>query len=149
MGRTVVIGVGNPYRCDDGVGPAVVGLLRPNAPAGVELTSTLGDTTKLIDLWDGADLVIVVDAMRAATPRIGTIHHVTVGDLPVANDPVSSHGLQLGEAIELARVLGRLPRRLELFAVEIGEPGHGTELSPAILQSAQRLARQIAAEVMS
>ncbi len=149
MGRTVVIGVGNPYRRDDGVGPAVIGLLRPNAPSGVELTSTLGDTTTLIDLWDGADLAIVVDAMRTLKPQVGRVHHVILGELPVSNDPVSSHGLQLGEAIELARVLGKLPRRLELFAVEITEAGHGNELSPAILRCAQRLAHHIAVEVMS
>jgi hypothetical protein len=36
-GRVVVIGVGNEFRRDDGIGPAVVARLRDRAPATVEL----------------------------------------------------------------------------------------------------------------
>jgi hydrogenase maturation protease len=147
MPRTVVIGVGNPYRRDDGVGPAVIALLQGQGTPGVELVTTLGDTSALIDLWDGADFAIVVDAIRSGGPRIGKVHQITVERLAVANDPVSSHGLQLGEAIELARALDRLPRRLDLLAVEVADTGHGDGLSPAIERCARRLARHIAYQI--
>jgi hydrogenase maturation protease len=138
MDRTVVvIGVGNPYRRDDGVGAAVVELLRRlGLPDGVRLECSLGDTAELIELWRDTDLAVVVDAARPAIARPGAVHHT-----------VSSHHLPMGEAIELARVLRRMPKRLELFAIEVADTGHGEGLSPAVRAAAQRTAQAIATEV--
>lgn len=137
MAGIVVIGVGNPYRRDDGVGTAVIELLRvAGLPEGVRLECSLGDTAELIQLWEDADLAIVVDAARPSTPRPGILHHT-----------VSSHHLPMGEAIELARALGRMPRRLELFAIEVADTGHGEGLSPPVHLGAQRAAHAIATEV--
>ncbi|GAA1971237.1 hydrogenase maturation protease [Catenulispora subtropica] len=64
----VVIGVGNTYRRDDGAGPAVVRALAatPSAlPGHARLAVCDGEPTRLIDLWRGADLAIVVDAVSA------------------------------------------------------------------------------------
>jgi hydrogenase maturation protease len=136
--RTVVIGVGNRYRRDDGVGPVVVDLLRAHGVDGVE---SLGETASLIELWDGADLAILVDAVRGDTP--GRRHRLA---LPASRAAAaSSHGLDLGEAIELARVLDRLPARLVLHAVEVADVGLGEGLSPAVAAAAKRLAADILA----
>jgi len=140
--RTVVIGVGNPYRRDDGLGPAVADLL---CGRGIEVAQSLGETTDLIELWQGADLAVVVDAVRADPARPGRIHRLTVADPPPA--AASSHGPGLGEAIELARVLDRLPGRLVLYAVEVAEVGHGRGLTPAVADAARRLAERIVTEV--
>ncbi|WP_020524727.1 hydrogenase maturation protease [Catelliglobosispora koreensis] len=136
MGKIVVIGVGNPYRRDDGVGPAVIDLLRDRRLVGVRLATSLGDTAELIELWSSASLAIVVDAMRAVAPRPGRVHRT-----------VSSHGLPMGEAIELARALGRMPDRLEVYGIEVQETGHGHGLSPDVASSAIAVARRIAVEV--
>src|SRR5689334_9837899 len=143
MRRAVVIGVGNPYRRDDGVGPAVAELLRDHDLPGVEVAQSLGETTELIDLWDAADLAILVDAVRARTP--GRLHRLTVPD--PGTTAASSHGLGLGEAVDLARVLDRLPARLVLYAVEVTDVGHGQGLSPPVAAAARRLAERIRTEV--
>ena len=67
----VVIGVGNEFRRDDGVGLAVVARLRDRVPPGVELVLTDGEPTRLIEAWTGAALAVVVDAVRADPPRPG------------------------------------------------------------------------------
>lgn len=137
MTGIVVIGVGDPYRRDDGVGHAVVDLLRQHRlPLNVRLECSLGDSTELLDLWTHADLAILVDAARPMTRRPGAVHHT-----------VSSHALPMGEAVELARALGRLPQRLELYAIEVADTGHGKGLSPAARSSALRVAQTIATEV--
>jgi len=139
---TVVIGVGNPYRRDDGVGPAVADLLRG---CGIEVAHSLGETTELIELWQDRDLAILVDAIRAQPAHPGRVHHIVVpGPYPSA---ASSHGLGLGEAIELARALDRLPGRLVLYAVEVADVGHGQGLSPPVAAASARLADAIRAEV--
>ena len=137
MDRVVVIGVGNPYRRDDGVGPAIIELLRRNdLPHEVRLECSLGDTADLMDLWRGAELAIVVDAARPRRTRPGAVHHT-----------VSSHHLPMGEAVELARARDRMPQRLELYAIEAADTGHGQGLSPHVRAAARRTAQAIAVEV--
>jgi hydrogenase maturation protease len=143
---TVVLGVGNRYRSDDGVGPAVVDLLRSKGVPGSMLAESLGETTDLIDRWEGADLAIIVDAVRAEPAHPGRVHRLVVPDLGADRTrAASSHGLDLGEAVELARVLGRVPARLTLYAIEVSEVGHGEGLSVPVAAAAVRVADEVAA----
>jgi hydrogenase maturation protease len=144
----VVIGVGNPYRSDDGVGPAVVDLLRHKDIPGVSLTCSLGETTELIEQWAGVAVAIVVDAVRARPAHPGRVHHLVVPDVHTERiRAASSHGLDFGEAVELARVLDRLPGRLELYAIEVDRIGYGQGLSPPVVAAAQRVAEEILAKL--
>jgi hydrogenase maturation protease len=146
--RTVVIGVGNPYRADDGVGPAVVGLLQQRHVEEAVLAQSLGEATELIDLWTGADLAIVVDAVLAEPAHPGRVHRLVVHRPPAERSrAASSHGMDLGEAVELARVLDRLPGELVLYAVEVDQVGYGEGLTAPVAEAAERLASDIAAEL--
>lgn len=140
-----VIGIGNGYRRDDGVGPAVVALLRRRYLPGVRLADCDGETGRLLDLWHGADLAIVVDAVRVRHPKPGRIHRRSLRHPAVAGRPTSSHGADLGTAVELARALDRLPELLLLYAVEVEDTSFGLGLSPAVAAAADRLAAEIAA----
>jgi hydrogenase maturation protease len=142
----IVIGVGNPYRHDDALGPHVVDRLRERGVPGATLVTSLGETTELIDLWDGVDLAIVVDAVRAEPAHPGRIHRLTVFT-PPGERSRAAHGLDLGDAVELARVLGRLPERLILYAVEAADVSLGVGLTPAVADAANRVADEIAAEI--
>jgi hydrogenase maturation protease len=126
----VVIGVGNPYRRDDGVGPTVIERLRQRGLAGVTLAESDGEPTRLLDLWEGADLAIVVDAVRTDARRPGTIHrrslhHPSVG----GSGSASSHVMELGDSVALAAALDRLPGALLLLAVEVADASPGVGLS--------------------
>lgn len=142
---TVVIGVGNPHRRDDGVGPAVVELLRAMALPEVALATSLGGADELMSHWDGRALAIVVDAVRSWPAHPGRVHRLAVprsgGERARA---ASSHGIDLGRAVQLAGETGRLPERLVLYAVEAADIGDGTGLTPAVQASAERLADEIA-----
>ena len=61
----MVIGVGNAWRGDDGAGLAVARRVRELAPAGVEVREVESDATALVDVWSGAEHVVVVDAARS------------------------------------------------------------------------------------
>jgi hydrogenase maturation protease len=147
-GTTVVIGVGNPYRCDDGVGPAVIDLLKARRVADAVLTRSHGEAADLIEGWSGANLAILVDAIVAEPAHPGRVHRLAVHQCPTERTrAASSHGLDFGEAVELARVLGRLPDELVLYAVEVERVEYGTGLSPAVAEAAARVAEQIGAEL--
>jgi hydrogenase maturation protease len=141
----IVIGVGNPYRRDDGLGPYVIDRLRELGLPDSVLAVSRGETTELMDLWDGADLAIVIDAVRSEPCHPGRIHRLTVFD-PPGERSRAAHGLDLGDAVELARVLGRLPTRLVLFAVEVSDTGYGVGPSSAVAEAAERVAEEIFAE---
>jgi hydrogenase maturation protease len=148
--RKVVIGVGNPYRGDDGVGPEVAARLRVSEPVGVEVLDYDGDPAGLLDLWDGADLAVVVDALPSHHRCPGRIHRIEVdGETDLNVGPaVSSHGVGPGHAVELARVLGRMPRRLVLYGVEGNRFSHGMKLSPEVEASVAAVVERISAEVV-
>jgi hypothetical protein len=82
--------------------------------------------------------------MRGSTS--GRVHRLAVG-APLSGRSRAAHGLDLGEAVELARVLGRLPARLVLYAVEVVEVGFGRGLTTAVAAAGDLLATHIAAEV--
>ncbi|MFJ5117195.1 hydrogenase maturation protease [Kitasatospora sp. NPDC088548] len=151
--RIAVIGVGNEYRHDDGVGWAVVARLAKRAeqrplPGGTVLRVCDGDPARLITLWEGAELAVVVDAAHAHPGRPGRVHRLALeGARRTPGGATSSHGLGLGEAVELARVLGRLPRRLVVYAVEGADGSLGTGLSAPVAAVVAPLAERIAAEI--
>jgi hydrogenase maturation protease len=148
-----VIGVGNEFRRDDGVGWAVVELLRKGAEAGALPPGTVfatcdGDPGRLIALWESAALAVVVDAAHAHPATPGRIHRLEL-DSGHLDRPgtTSSHGLGLGEAVELARVLGLLPDRLIVYAVEGADGSFGTGLSPAVAASVDPLVSAVEDEL--
>src|ERR1035437_8359703 len=78
----VVIGVGNEYRSDDGAGIAVARRLRALFPTGVTILEESGEGTALMEAWQGAAWVMLVDAVRSgASP--GTIHHLDARAAPL------------------------------------------------------------------
>ena len=147
--RTLVIGVGNPYRGDDGVGPEVAARLRASGPVGVEVLEYDGDPVGLLDLWDDADLVVVVDAVQSHRRAPGQVHRIEVDrEAELKLTPaVSSHGVGPGHAVELARVLGRMPRRLVLYGVEGTAFSPSVHLSPEVEASVAAIVERISAEV--
>lgn len=148
MTNTVVIGVGNPYRRDDGVGPAVIERLRRRHLADVRLAECDGEPTHLIDLWEHRWLAVVVDAARTTAPRPGRVHRRSLTHPSVRGvGSASSHGMDLGDAVALAAALDRLPRMLLLYVVEVADTSHGIGLSPAVEASADDLADEIAGEL--
>jgi hydrogenase maturation protease len=144
----VVIGVGNEFRRDDGVGPAVVARLRHRELPGVRLAECDGETGRLLELWRDAALVIIVDAVRTEHPEPGRVHRRSLRHPGMAGRAASSHSSELGGVVELARVLGRLPQVLLLYAVEAADTSFGVGLSPAVDAAVEGLADEIARDVL-
>jgi hydrogenase maturation protease len=144
---TIVIGVGDRYRRDDGAGPSVIEALRGRTPEGATLAVTDGEPARLIELWADADLAIVVDAVRAKPSRPGRVHEVGL-DAAARIDSVSgvpsSHALGLGEAVELGRAVDRMPACLRILAIEGAEFGWGPGLTPRVAAAVERVAERIA-----
>ena len=94
----------------------------------------------------GSRLVILLDAAVCEPARPGRIHRSTVIEAESAVS-TSSHGLGVPEAVELARVLHRLPERLVLLTVEAADTGYGLGLSPQVEAAVPALVAAIQVEL--
>ena len=138
----LIVGMGNPMRSDDGVGPWIAQRL---AAAGHRACSHSADGTGLIELMAGAPRAIVIDAMRSGvTP--GTVLRIAARTVPVPTGSFhySSHAFGLAEAIETARALGGLPPDLTVIGIEGRDFGFGEALSQPVAAAADRLAAELA-----
>ena len=145
----VVIGVGNAYRRDDGVGLAVAARVGARVPAGVEVVGCELEPSRLMDAWEGADAALVVDATRSGAEP-GTLHRFDAGAGPVPASVFrssSTHAFGVGEAVELARALGTLPGRLVLYGIEGGEFVAGEGLTAAVQAAVEPAARAVLEEL--
>jgi hydrogenase maturation protease len=124
----LVIGIGNAWRRDDGAGPAVAERLADHG--GLRTLVLPGEGSELIEAWRGQAHVIVVDAMRSGA-TVGTIRAFDAVSvpLPAGKFPSLSHRFGLAEAVEMARILDRLPARLDIWGIEAGDVGQGPGLS--------------------
>jgi hydrogenase maturation protease len=135
----VVIGIGNSYRGDDAAGREVARRVQELASEELEVVICGLEPTRLIDAWEGADAALVIDAVSSdAEP--GTVHRfdATADPLPSREFRSSTHALGIGETIELARAIGRLPSRVVVFGIEGEAFGSGTELSGPAQQGVER-----------
>jgi len=132
--KALVIGLGNRDRGDDAVGLLVAKRLRGLVPKGVRVREHEGDPVALLELWKGADLIVVIDAVQSGAPP-GTVQRFEAHEraLPSAvTFGISTHGVGLAETIELARSLKKLPKRLIVYGVEGACFEIGRGLSPEV-----------------
>jgi hydrogenase maturation protease len=150
-GDWLVIGVGNRDRGDDAVGPYVCDRLRARV-GGTDVRSVVCEGS-IIDLalhWDGDDRVVVVDAIApgARPGRIVTVDltgdDASIGTVP-APPAVSTHEIDVGVAIELARALGRMPARLLLIGIEAEQVMWAAPLSAVVAAAADDVVDRLVA----
>jgi hydrogenase maturation protease len=149
----LVIGIGNPDRGDDGIGPMIVRQLLGRQLAGrvspeVAIIERRGDALALIDDWAGRDAVILVDASaRGTTP--GRVHRIDLlaDALPPELGLSSTHAFGVAEAVGLANTLGLLPAQVIAYAVEGANFDPGAPVSPEVAAVAGDVASRVAAEL--
>ena len=136
---TLVIGIGNEYRGDDGVGRVLARRLVSAELPNVEIVESSGESLSLMELWSDASRVILIDAIQSgSTP--GTIQRFDAGAKPLPTEFVqqcSTHALSLAEAVELARSLGQLPPEVVIYGIEGLSFKHGNNLTPTVADAAE------------
>ena len=145
----LIIGIGNPFRCDDGIGHFVIDQLLDIDTKDVTLLKMNPDGYALMEAWKNREWVIIVDAAVSGEPA-GTIKQfdALTEQIPRDLSPVSSHSINLAETISLARTLDQLPKHLVVFAIEAGNLEHGTELSPEVRKAGVSVAQKVERLIM-
>ncbi len=128
-----LIGVGNRFRRDDAAGLEVARRLRETHPPGIRVVEEEGEPGSLIQSFELMKEVLIIDAVSTGG-KPGDLYRFDVTDepLPAETFRSSSHALGVGDAIELARALDRLPDRIAVYGIEGESFEAGEGLSPAV-----------------
>jgi hydrogenase maturation protease len=134
--KPLVIGLGNRLRGDDAAGLEVARIIGEQAQQ-VSVVTCEREPSDLIQLWEGAPLAIVVDALEGGAP--GDLHRLELepGDPLPAEWPrsrtASTHALDLPQVVGLAQSLDRLPGRLVVLGIAGQTFATGAPLSPGAM----------------
>ena len=147
--RTVVLGLGNPVLCDDGVGLAVVSALRRLLEVtpipGVDVLASTRAGFELIELLRDYRRAILVDCLALPDPQPGRVRRLGLDDVSGSSRLVNAHELSVGVAFQLAERMGiRMPTEVEILAIEAADTCTIFEgLTPAVEAAVGPLSREI------
>jgi hydrogenase maturation protease len=120
--RTLILGVGNTVRSDDGVGVHIASqIARAGTPDNVDVAHAGTSGLGMLDLIAGYDRLIVVDAIDCGRPP-GTILELGLDDLGESTtlNAVNPHQSDLATILETGRRLGlEIPEEVRFVAVQI------------------------------
>jgi hydrogenase maturation protease len=144
---TVIVGAGNTFRRDDGAGLAIASRLRGalgTSSGDIRVIVKEGDFASLLDDWQGADAVVIIDATSSGSVP-GTIRRYDAHEQPLPStfSRSSTHSFGVAEAVELARALGRLPARVVVFGIEGRDFTPGEGLSPEVAAAIDEVVRRV------
>lgn len=150
MARFLFLGIGNPDRGDDGVGPLIANKLADHhnlKMSGVEVRQHFGEGSSLMELWEGTTLTVAVDAMKSGRDVGAVLRVDAVADkLPSGMFHYSSHLFGLAEAVEMSRMLGSLPKSLIVYGIEGGNFKFGAALSTEVEKAMEEVERSVAGD---
>lgn len=150
MTRVVIIGVGSPAG-DDQVGWCVVHTLQQSGLSDqlscqMDLLALDRPGAGLIQYLEGVDAAVLIDAVHSGGEP-GTIHRIDDPALLEKDALVSSHGLGVASALELAGALAMLPATLMVYGIEIGDVSLQATPSADVSRAATLVAAMIEADV--
>jgi hydrogenase maturation protease len=146
---TVVIGIGNGMRRDDGVGLHVARMIGDLAIEGVTVIEGVGDGYALVEAWSGCDRAIIVDCTVSGKAAGTILRFDALSENIPADlfDGYSTHSISAVDAVELGKVLGKIPQSVVIFGIEGKDLSPGENLTPEVERAAGRVVEFIAEEL--
>ncbi len=146
---TLVIGLGNSLRGDDGVGVRVAQILAAQAlPDDVEVVDGGTQGLGIVNLMEGRQRVILVDAADVGIDS-GEFVRFTLDEARLLGDDrhLSVHAAGLRDALLLAQALEVLPDEVVIFGVQPVNLEWDSTLSPQVEAALPSLVAAVLAEV--
>jgi len=130
----IVLGIGNPILCDDGIGIHVIRRLKNLIKdRNINLDEAYTGGLPLVDLLRGYRKSILIDAIKSPQDKNGTIKRLTLNDLPTTHS-ANPHDMSLYTAIQLSKQMGDvIPQEIVIIGVVVNNPPcFGEHLTPEI-----------------
>jgi len=149
MSRNLIIGIGNEFRSDDGIGIHIARKINQLNLPNVEVIEASGEGSELIELWKEKKIVIIFDAVNSGSEP-GKIFKLDAAaqPLPTKFFNYSSHAFGLAEAIEVCRKLNQLPDKLFVYGIEGKNFDFGEIISEEVIEASERVINLIVERLM-
>ena len=149
MKKTVVLGVGNELFTDEGVGVHAARILQTrlsSSDSDVEVVDG-GTSPDIWSLIDGADKLIIVDAVRGGCEP-GTIYRFTPQQIVADRGLITSvHQMGILENLSLMELVGGKPEETVIIGVEPAELEPGLELSAKLQERMPKIIQIVLGEI--
>jgi len=144
----LVMGVGNILRRDDGFADAVLKELEQQSlPASVELFDAGTSAIDLMDVFDGRERLIVLDAVRGGQPA-GTLYRFSPEQVEAGALPMNSlHQVGLLETLKIGELVDCKPRETVVIGAQPADTGFGIGLGPEMQQAVSRAVKLVLEEI--
>lgn len=144
------IGVGNILLCDEGIGVHVVRELhRRRVPPGVEYVDGGVAGATLLNLIEGEERVVIVDAVDAPFPP-GTVVRLAPEEIAGAAGPAwSLHDVNLAATLGMMRLRDTLPQMLILGVVPADTGSYSLDLSAPLAARFEEIVGKVLGEIAS
>lgn len=142
--KIAVIGLGNTFRRDDGIGIRILDLLRESlGDADISFLDFGIASFGLINTLREYGKVLLVDAIDAGLePGTLKIFRFQEADCALRDKTVSTHELSLGDLINLYEALG-LSTDVFIAGIQVKDVSYGEEMTEELESGKSRLAGQI------
>lgn len=146
-----VIGLGNPLRCDDGVGITLLERLqqqKKQLPKNVEYIDGGTGGMNLLHSLSRFDTALIIDAVdfqgNPGESRVFTLEEIK-SQKPAMR--LSTHDPDFFHVLQLSKDLHELPQTLRIFGVQPYDVSQGTRLSQNVTQHLDDLHRKLQNEI--
>jgi len=153
QGKTLVLGIGNEIRGDDGVGihvaRRVAALLPAELASRVDVDEACTGGFDLVDYLRGYERAVIADAIQTEGGEAGTVYTFPLEALRLTAHLGHSHGVNLGGALAVLEGLALgAPRDVAVVAVEAAELNEFTEkMTPAVAAAVEEAAVAVLGEL--
>jgi len=145
INKILVVGVGNSWRGDDGIGPKIVGWLKENVEGNDYLIES--DLFSLLDIFEKYQHIVIIDAVNMGE-QPGVVKSFTPAEvkLGIKTSASSTHGFGLADIIKLAESL-QLKTSLQIIGIQVGDVAFGNALSSQLQNSWEHIVERVQQEV--
>ncbi len=150
--KKLVLGIGNDILMDDGIGPRTVEVLKEKYPLpGVQYSTTTLGGLDIVELINGYDSVVFIDAIKTKDGVPGSVYEYTPSDFKETLHLTNLHDISFLSAIELGKELDfNIPGNIHILAVEILEDQvFGEDFTPPLQERFGQIIEEIHAKIQS
>lgn len=146
----LVMAVGNILRMDDGFADAVLGrLAKLDLPEDVELFDAGTSAIDLMEVFNGREKMIVLDAVRGGQ-EAGTLYRFSPQEVEDGALPMNSlHQVGLLETLKLGELVDCKPKETVVIGCQPLETGLGIGLSEPVKAQIERASELVLQEINS
>jgi hydrogenase maturation protease len=146
----LVLGIGSPLICDDGVGFRVVEDIKARNIPDLDLDQQSVSGLDLIEIMMDYQKVVVVDAIVTEKFPAGTVMLLQPEDFKNAIHGTNPHEANIHMAIELGRRLApdRMPKDIQFIAIEVNDVWTVTDVMTEEVENAVPVAAEAVLKVL-